>query len=73
MIRGWRNSGIRLERNVVSKIQNYVETVFPIFTCLFSDSWITNIKMTDKTRTDLDNVMKKERNLLRTYETNSVP
>ena len=26
----WRNSGIRFERNVVPKIQNYVETVFPI-------------------------------------------
>ena len=72
MMRGWRNSGIRLEKNAVSKIQNYVETVFPIFICcLFSDSWITNIKMTDKTRTD--NVMRKEKNLLRTYKTNSVP
>ena len=25
MIRSWRNSGIRFERNVVLKIQNYVE------------------------------------------------
>ena len=29
MIRSWRNSGIRLERDVVPKIQNYVEILFP--------------------------------------------
>ena len=51
MIQSWRNSGIRLERNVAPKIQNYVETIFPIFIkCLYSDSWITSMKMRDKDR-----------------------
>ena len=51
MMRSWRNFGIRLERNAVLKIQNLLKPFFPTLPDVyFSDSWITNMKTTDKDR-----------------------
>ena len=42
MIRIWRNSGIRLERNVALKVQNYVETVSPSLLDVRTDEVMRN-------------------------------